>query len=222
MRPGECKEVSTSIQPLIYMFCRHWVGCQQFWLFWPKPALPRVSPDTPCLHFNPSVPYPNRITSTSKWACLHFISQNWASIASFLVFGPNQPPLHLTRLCTLTTSTPAYPTPMEFPVLNLSEPVKNGGSRRIIWWGGVLTPLFYFILYINFNTHIYYTFGFSLQCEWFTAVSVHHSVRAKTMGQTCTCTTCTCDRYSVTGGGYGVIQSHLQCDPCYTLICTAF
>jgi len=28
---------------------------------------------------------------------------------------------------------------------------------------------------------------------------------------TCTCITCTCDRYSMT-------QSHPQCDPCYTLV----
>jgi hypothetical protein len=68
----------------------------------------------------------------------------------------------------------------------------------------------YFILYINFNIYIYYTYGFLLQCEWFTAVSVHHGVRAKTVGQTRTRTTCTCDGCGVTGGGYGVTYSWVQ------------
>ena len=35
-------------------------------------------------------------------------------------------------------------------------------------------------------------------------VSVHCGVRAKTMGQTCTCITCTCDGCGVKGSGYGV------------------
>jgi len=56
-----------------------------------------------------------------------------------------------------------------------------------------------------------------LHREGFTMVSVHHGVRAKTVGQTCTCVTHTCDRCGVKGGRYGVTQSHLQCDLCYTL-----
>jgi len=107
---------------------------------------------------------------------------------------------------------------MESPLFDLSEPGGNSGSRWIIWLRGILALFFYFILYINFDIYIYYTCGFLLQCEWFTAVSVHHGVKAKTVGQTRTHTTCTCDRCSVTGGGYGVTQSHLQCDPCYTLM----
>jgi len=43
-----------------------------------------------------------------------------------------------------------------------------------------------------------------LHCEGFTTVSVHHGVRAKTMGQTHTCVTHTCDRCSVKGGRYSV------------------
>ena len=49
-------------------------------------------------------------------------------------------------------------------------------------------------------------------------MSVHHGVRAGTTGPTCTCITCTCDGCGVRGGGYGVIQGHPQCDPCYTLV----
>jgi hypothetical protein len=77
--------------------------------------------------------------------------------------------------------------------------------------------LFFCVLTLIKCTYLYCTLGFLLRCEWFTAVSVHRGVRAKTTGQTCTRITCTCDGCGVTGGGYGVTQSQPRCDPCYTL-----
>ena len=83
-------------------------------------------------------------------------------------------------------------------------------NRNGVW----CSPLFFFFCILTLiNVHIYILHSrASLQCEWFTTVSVHHGVRAKTVDQTCTCITCTCDRCGVKGGRYGVTQSHLQCD----------
>jgi hypothetical protein len=70
-----------------------------------------------------------------------------------------------------------------------------------------------FILFCIFTLiFIYITPSGFHYSEGFTVV-----LEPKTMGQTHTHTTCTCDRYSVTGGRYSVIQSQPWCDLCYTL-----
>ena len=81
---------------------------------------------------------------------------------------------------------------------------------------------FFYSLYMYFLWTIYiYIYACTcsiLEQYWhYTTVLVHRSIGLKTMGFTCSCIACTCGRYSVTGDRYGVTQSHLQCDPCYTL-----
>src|ERR1700678_3602885 len=47
--------------------------------------------------------------------------------------------------------------------------------------------------------------------------AVYRGDEAKPSVQTCTCVDRTCNGCGVTGDRYGVVQSHLRCDPCYTL-----
>ena len=74
------------------MFCRHLIRVPMTF-FWPKPAPPCTSPNHTLLHLNPSIPHPNRVLYTQKWAHPHFTSQNQASMVQFLVFWSNQPSL---------------------------------------------------------------------------------------------------------------------------------
>ena len=83
-----------------------WWGCvytrwqQQQWrqrekVLWPKLAPLAPHPIAPSHHLNPSVPCPDRVSSTQNWACLHFAGQNRAPVAQFLVFWPKPTPLVL-------------------------------------------------------------------------------------------------------------------------------
>ena len=49
------------------------------------------------------------------------------------------------------------------------------------------------------------------------AVYWNCGVEKKPMVLTCTCVQVTCDRYGIDRYRCGVMKSHLQCDPCYTL-----
>jgi len=208
---------STQLTARSHLASQNRAPAAHFSFFWahtrPPPAC--LNPIAPSLHLNPSIPRPNRVFSTPKQPARTSLAKTEPPQLGFCFFGPNQPSLAPHPIVPSHHLNPSVPHPNGVPLYSICRSLVRMANNMM---GRRSCPTFYFILYINLIfIYITYTFGFSLQCEQFTAVSVHHGVRAKTVGQTRTCVTCTCDRCGVTGGRYGVTQSHPRCDPCYTL-----